>query len=130
MKMIYRDTADWWVGLYRGPHHLYVCPVPTVVIKIRRKIMNEIPIRVRCSGLCAVHCPGHSAGGGWDPVPYLAALIDGLHAFASSAADGPDFGIVASLVTGPYTALRGGLLLDVPGREDVTTEAALREVLP
>ena len=21
--------------------------------------MAEIPVRVRCSGLCAVHCPGH-----------------------------------------------------------------------
>lgn len=30
---VYIDTADWWVGLYRGPNHYYVCPVPCLVIR-------------------------------------------------------------------------------------------------
>jgi len=65
----------------------------------------------------------------WDPIPHLAALIDGLRQLAAQDARDPDFGSLASLLTGPYAALRGGLLLDEPGREGITTEAALREVL-
>lgn len=34
---IYIDWNDWWVGLYRGPHHRYICPLPCVVIRIPRK---------------------------------------------------------------------------------------------
>jgi hypothetical protein len=34
---VYIDWADWWIGLYRGPHHLYICPVPCLVIRIRRR---------------------------------------------------------------------------------------------
>lgn len=34
---IYRDTDDWWIGYYRGPHHHYVCPLPTLVIRWRRR---------------------------------------------------------------------------------------------
>lgn len=30
---VYRDPADWWVGYYRGPHHGYVCLLPTIVIR-------------------------------------------------------------------------------------------------
>lgn len=88
--------------------------------------MTEIPIRARCSSLCAVHCPGHSAGS-WDPVPYLAQLIDGVRRVALSGGDPRD---IAMLLSGPAAALRGGLLLDEPGREGMSTEAALREVLP
>lgn len=33
----YRDTRDWWIGYYRGPHHHYVCPLPTLVIRWRRR---------------------------------------------------------------------------------------------
>lgn len=34
--VIYIDTADWWIGYYRGPNHHYVCPLPTVVIRWQR----------------------------------------------------------------------------------------------
>ena len=63
--------------------------------------------------------------GGWDPLPHLAALIDGVGKFARTSNDRDLF----ELMIGPYAALRGGLLLDEPGRENVTTEAALRELL-
>jgi hypothetical protein len=69
----------------------------------------------------------------YDPVPDLAALIDGLHATASAAELGsPNSWLVerlAYLLAGPYAGLRGGLLLDEPGREHLTTEQALRELL-
>ena len=67
----------------------------------------------------------------WDPVPYLAAVIDGLERVIGGpyrhATDIYD--LVGELAAGPYTALRGGLLLDEPGREGVSTEDALRELL-
>jgi hypothetical protein len=34
---IYIDRNDWWIGAYRGPHHWYVCPLPTVVIRWTRR---------------------------------------------------------------------------------------------
>jgi hypothetical protein len=34
---IYVDWNDWWVGLYRGPNHRYICPLPCLVIRIPRK---------------------------------------------------------------------------------------------
>jgi hypothetical protein len=34
---IYVDRADWWIGYYRGTDHHYVCLVPTVVIRWRRR---------------------------------------------------------------------------------------------
>jgi hypothetical protein len=70
--------------------------------------------------------------GTWDPLPHLAALIDGLRQLAAQPAGDPDSVLtekLAWLLTGPYAALRGGLLLDEPGREGVATEEALREVL-
>ncbi len=33
---VYLDRRDWWVGLYVGPNHLYLCPLPTVVIRWKR----------------------------------------------------------------------------------------------
>ena len=33
---IYFDANDWWVGLYRGNEHLYICVIPTLVIRIKR----------------------------------------------------------------------------------------------
>jgi hypothetical protein len=33
---VYIDKNDWWVGVYRGPHHWYVCPLPCLVIRWRR----------------------------------------------------------------------------------------------
>lgn len=35
--MIYIDPNDWWIGVYRGPNHWYVCLVPCVVIRLRNK---------------------------------------------------------------------------------------------
>lgn len=32
-KKVYRDKADWWVGVYFGPNHVYVCPLPTLVLR-------------------------------------------------------------------------------------------------
>ena len=34
---LYIDTADWWIGYYRGSRHHYVCLVPTVVIRWDRR---------------------------------------------------------------------------------------------
>lgn len=34
----YFDRRDWWVGYYRGDTHHYVCPLPTLVIRWRRRI--------------------------------------------------------------------------------------------
>jgi hypothetical protein len=65
----------------------------------------------------------------WDPVPHLAALIDRLNDIARDPDEGSFWRRMTDLYAGPYAALRGGLLLDEPGREETTTEAALREVL-
>lgn len=64
----------------------------------------------------------------YDPVPDLAALIDGLRRMTSRSG-GAQVIALADLLTGPYAGLRGGLLLDEPGRENVTTEQAIREAL-
>ena len=67
----------------------------------------------------------------YDPIPDLAQLTDRLHEVASDARD-PDNMMfhLASLLTGPYARLRGGLLLDELTREDPpVTEDALRELL-
>lgn len=34
---VYFDRRDWWVGYYRGDTHHYVCPLPTVVIRWKRR---------------------------------------------------------------------------------------------
>ncbi len=34
---VYIDWDDWWIGLYRGPNHLYICIIPCVVIRINRR---------------------------------------------------------------------------------------------
>lgn len=31
------DPAARWVGRYRGPDHLSLCPLPTVVIRVHRR---------------------------------------------------------------------------------------------
>ena len=33
---VYIDRNDWWIGVYRGPHHWYICPLPCVVFRFRR----------------------------------------------------------------------------------------------
>jgi hypothetical protein len=37
MLKVYVDWNDWWVGLYRGPNHLYFCPVPCLVVRVRKR---------------------------------------------------------------------------------------------
>lgn len=34
---IYFEPRDWWVGYYRGDTHHYVCPLPMLVIRWRRR---------------------------------------------------------------------------------------------
>lgn len=34
---IYIDRRDWWVGYYHGPNFHYVCVLPLVVIRWRRR---------------------------------------------------------------------------------------------
>lgn len=34
---VYLDLRDWWIGVYRGEHSVFVCPLPTVVIRFQRK---------------------------------------------------------------------------------------------
>ena len=33
---VYIDTNDWWIGVYRGPNHWYICPLPCIVIRLNR----------------------------------------------------------------------------------------------
>ena len=66
----------------------------------------------------------------YDPVPDLAALIDGVSGMARQAADESRRKLLGAILTGPYAALRGGLLLDEPAWDDPPgTEQALREAL-
>lgn len=34
---VYVDTADWWIGYYRGDRHHYVCLLPCIVISWPRR---------------------------------------------------------------------------------------------
>ncbi len=38
---VYFDFNDWWVGYYRGDTHHYVCPLPTLVIRWRRAVVEQ-----------------------------------------------------------------------------------------
>ena len=65
----------------------------------------------------------------YDPIPDLAALIDGLR---GAAGDGDNvLTHIAVLLTGPYARLCGGLLLDGLDSEGtlLNTEAAIRSAL-
>lgn len=68
----------------------------------------------------------------YDPIPDLAALIDGLETAATIAGrDASNAQLIiqlGGLLVGPYARLRGGLLLDEPGW-DVSTEDSIRAVL-
>jgi hypothetical protein len=33
---IYIDRADLWIGVYTGPLHIYVCPLPCIVLRFDR----------------------------------------------------------------------------------------------
>jgi hypothetical protein len=70
----------------------------------------------------------------YDPIPDLAALIDGFTALLDqgrSGASNADLAFRLGMLAGdrPWSRLRGGLLLDDPGHEDVTTEQAIRTAL-
>jgi hypothetical protein len=41
---VYIDTADWWIGLYRGPNHYYLCLLPCVVIRWERYRVSRLDI--------------------------------------------------------------------------------------
>ena len=30
---IYLEPRDWWIGVYNGPNHVYVCPLPMLVFR-------------------------------------------------------------------------------------------------
>ena len=45
--VIYIDTADWWIGYYRGPTHHSVCPLPTLVLRWQRREYRESVRRYR-----------------------------------------------------------------------------------
>lgn len=34
---VYLEPRDWWIGYYRGDDHHYVCPLPCVVIRWKRR---------------------------------------------------------------------------------------------
>ena len=35
---VYIEPRDWWIGYYRGDTHHYVCPLPTIVVRWKRRI--------------------------------------------------------------------------------------------
>jgi len=36
-SIVYFDFNDWWIGYYRGETHHYVCVIPTLVIRWKRR---------------------------------------------------------------------------------------------
>lgn len=52
---IYFDFNDWWVGYYRGPNHHYICPIPTVVIRIVRSNPWDCTCMTNPGDRCAFH---------------------------------------------------------------------------
>lgn len=65
----------------------------------------------------------------YDPVPDLAALVDGLGHAAAQDSTPATLMVLLQLMTGPYARLRGGLLLNEPGRQRQTTAEALTSAL-
>lgn len=41
LMKVYIDPKDWWVGYYCGDTHHYVCPLPTVVIRWKRREVSD-----------------------------------------------------------------------------------------
>jgi hypothetical protein len=57
---VYFDFNDWWVGVYRGPHHWYICPLPCLVFRFGNKQTRRNLARAKA---------------GWpDGIPLAAAL--------------------------------------------------------
>ena len=65
----------------------------------------------------------------YDPIPDLAALIDGLQRTVATGNSDGIFSGLRDLLAGPYARLRGGLLLDESSWEDASTANALRDTL-
>lgn len=34
--IVYFDFRDWWIGVYLGANHIYLCPLPCVVFRFNR----------------------------------------------------------------------------------------------
>lgn len=72
---IYIDLDDWWVGLYRGPHHRYVCLLPCVVIRIPRRHPRHSARVPDVAGWSEVPagcaCRWTAVAGGWLRIPDL-----------------------------------------------------------
>jgi hypothetical protein len=49
---IYIEPCDWWIGYYRGDTHHYVCPLPCVVIRWRRRAVLREALS-RCGSMMA-----------------------------------------------------------------------------
>lgn len=114
-------------GRYRLPRHLVVHHAGSWKVLTLPLSAAEAARYLPAPGQggLAYEIPDRSA---YDPVPDLAALLDGVHDLAvAGAADG--LAVLGALLTGPYARLRGGLLLDEPGRGHVTTATAVREAL-
>ena len=47
---VYRDPNDWWIGYYRGDTHHYVCLLPTIVLRWRRRDAQAEPEHVHTYG--------------------------------------------------------------------------------
>lgn len=39
---IYIDTHDWWVGYYRGENYHFICPLPTLVVRIAKTTSEPV----------------------------------------------------------------------------------------
>lgn len=63
----------------------------------------------------------------YDPIPDLAALIDGLTRIAEGNRE--NLFRELSILSSPYVRLRGGLLLDEPSRANLNTEISLISAL-
>ncbi len=48
---IYFEPRDLWVGVYVGPDAVYICPLPTLVIKLSRR--PKVGLGISCIGLVA-----------------------------------------------------------------------------
>lgn len=38
---VYWDFRDWWVGVFFDTYYLYICIIPCLVLRIRRRYRDE-----------------------------------------------------------------------------------------
>lgn len=48
---IHLNTSDWRIGYYRDAHHHYLCPLPCLAIRIRRRGHTSSPASVEDCGI-------------------------------------------------------------------------------